>query len=64
MLLMILIAWVWALSLEYPLLLPGYTRMVCPGKDSAVMSRGALSIAQMGALWRWARQGPMRLGWS
>jgi len=29
-------------KLLYPLLLPSYARMVCPGKDSAVMSRGAV----------------------
>jgi len=50
-------------KLKYPLLLPGYTRRVCSGKDSDGMSRGAIVKSQMGALWRWARGGPMRLGW-
>jgi len=49
-------------KLKYPLLLPGYTQMVCSGKDSDVISRGAVVEPQMGAQWRWARPGPMRLG--
>jgi len=38
-----------SVKLIYPLPLPGYARRVCPGKDSAVMSRGALNISSDGS---------------